>query len=144
MTRDEARALVVATLVATGSYATDTVYDHQPDSFGGQSPVATTHGRSLSVNDHTQGEIVESGEVWVLIYAAREREGFAIDPQEVEDLIDQLTRNAMKKLRKAFVAADPSLEMRLRPSESGYQIVDGTLYRTERFAVPFQEFSEDE
>lgn len=143
MNRNDARALAQATLEATGSYVA--VYNHEPGSFGGQSPVATVHSKSLGLQDFSHGEVQFTGEVAVSIYVVRGTEQDDTDGEAVEDQLDELVRAAMLELRTAFLNAGVLGEFTITPSGSGYppKPLDGKIYRMERFAVPFDSQEDD-
>lgn len=127
MDRVTGRAEAQAALEATTSYVT--VYDHEPDSFNGASPVATVHSKSLGVKEFAHGEIMLIGTLWISLYVRRD----GTNPADLETQMDTLARQAVLTLRNVF--ADSIADATINPSEGGYMPVDGTMYRVERFVV---------
>ena len=138
MNRSEARALAKATLQGMNAFAQ--VYDHEPLSFNGQSPVATAHSKSLGIMGFAHGEIAIAGEIVVTLYFFRKADPADTKGAVIEERLDTLTLDAMLAVRTAFIAADPEVEVNISPSVSGYAPpLDANVYRMERFAVPFED-----
>jgi len=132
MDRKSGRALAVETLGDLVLF--DAVYDHEPDAF--EHPiVATVHAKSLGVLQDARGDFDNPAEIWVSIYVRRAPGTGA----SVEDLLDDLTRQAMRALRDAFY--DHAANLQIGPSQSGtpQQPIGGKNYRIERFAVRFDD-----
>ena len=73
MNRTEARQLAKTTLEGLGLFAH--VYQSEPETFGGATPVAVLHSKSLAVALDTRDDTVLPCEFYLTIYVARPRDG---------------------------------------------------------------------
>lgn len=137
MNRSDARALAKTTLEGLALFRQ--VYSYEPRSFGGYSPVATIHAKSLDLVEDARGLTSAGGEIWVTLYLARP-EG---QEAAVEDRMDDLARAAAFALAAAF--SPHVAQVQIGPSQSGYPTrpLDNQTYRMERFAVRFDDDTED-
>lgn len=129
MDRQTARQTAVQALLATDSYSA--VYGYEPLRFE-SSPVATVHSHSSAVGDIAHGEFAIASEVTVTLWVQIDN-----DPSACEDQIDDLSREALLTLHPLFAIG--TMDGRVSATESGYRLLDGTVYRVERFRLIIQE-----
>lgn len=131
MNRTEARTLAKTTLEGLGLFAH--VYLAEPETFGGATPVAVLHSKSLAVALDTRDDTVLPSEFYLTIYIARPRDG---DRDAVEAALDALGRAAVLAIWEAF---GDIRDLDIRPSETGYPMrtFDNVPHRMERWAIGF-------
>lgn len=106
------------------------VYDHEPKTFGGLSPVATVHGAPgsefLSLNAHQHRQ-----EFYVTVYWRRD------DASDTENSIDDLFIETLYTLlnNSSTTAHWKQLLVNLDTDDAGYVIMDGVQYRYRRIPV---------
>lgn len=123
--RDRLKAL----LVAAGVW--QEVYDHQPKSFQGQSPVATVHGGPVDFPLMTFGGDEDAEiELWVTNFVKRD------DAAAAEDSLDALLLAVGDVVVANRKDAGFWNELFLRgPTEPDYPTIDGVQYRSELVRV---------
>lgn len=116
----------MALLDAEGSW--QAVYDHQPASFGGQSPVSTVHNGGVEFPSETFGGGDEDAVMELLVTNYVKRE----DADAAEDTLDALLI-ALVDVVKANRKDDGNWDRLVvnGPTEPDYYVVDGVQYRAE-------------
>lgn len=134
MKRKDGRALAKTTLEGLGF---DVVLAYEPDTLT-KPLVATVHSKSLGILQDARADFSAPAEIWVSIFVRRPSGA----GETVEDLLDDLTRAAMRALWIAFYAQ--AADLQIGPSQAGVpeRPIDGKSYRIERFAVRFNDDEE--
>jgi hypothetical protein len=134
MDRKSGRALAKTTLEDLGVF--DQVLQSEPDTF--TAPItAVVHSKSLGIVQEARGVWSSPAEIFVTIYLRRVAGG----GDDTEDLLDDLTRAAIRALFAAFEPLTDNLQI---VSQAGKpeRPIDGKTYRIERFAVRFNDDEE--
>lgn len=114
----------MALLDAEGSW--QAVYDHQPASFGGQSPVATVHSGGVEFPSETFGGDEDAVmELLVTNYVRRD------DADAAEDTLDALLIALVNVVKTNRTDANWSRLVVNGLTEPDYYVVDGVQYRAE-------------
>lgn len=131
MNRTQARTQAKTALLALNLFAA--VYTSEPETFGGATPVAVLHSKSLAVTLDTVNDTVLPCEFYLTIYIARPRDG---DRDAVEDALDTLGRAAVLAIWTAF---GDIRDLDIKSSETGYPMrtFDNVPHRMERWAIGF-------
>lgn len=106
-----------------------TVYDHQTKDIKRESPVCMVY--SDGSQTFWPGYAYEHHRAWIELFVRRD------DDDACEDLIDDLSQKVRQKLLDNYEVSAKWADLRFdeSPSEMGYVVIDGKMYRTERFAV---------
>lgn len=133
MNRSDARTLARTTLDSMGLFGK--VFLSEPESFGGYTPVAVVHSKSLALAIDTHDDTIATVEIFVSIYIRRPRDASEAELDAIELRLDELTAAAMTALWAAFDARD----LAIGPSEAGYpeRTFDDDRFRLERFPIHF-------
>lgn len=139
MDRSSGRALAKSTLESLSLFAK--VYLSEPESFGGYDPIAVVHSKSLSLIQIARDGLTYPAELFVTIYVRRMRDASEAEKDVIESTLDSLTRASVRALGAAFYGEVDNLQIL---SEAGYsnRDFDSATYRTERFAVRFDDDEE--
>lgn len=139
MDRTTARALAKTTLEGLSLFGK--VFLSEPESFGGYDPVAVVHSKSLGIVLDVRDDTRLPTELYVTIYVKRARDLNEADRDAVEETLDSLSKAAALALWSAFDVRG----LVIGPSDTGYpqRQFDNTPYRLERFAVRFDDETEE-
>lgn len=137
MDRTTGRTLAKSSLEALGIFAK--VWLSEPETFNSYDPVAIVHSKSLGIIQDARNDFTCPVEIYITIYLRRERDTSENDKDAIEAALDSLVRSAMRALWNAFYNA--ALNLTIGPSEAGYSAreLDSSTFRTERFAVRFDD-----
>jgi hypothetical protein len=128
------RAAFAVLLEANGAW--QVVYQSQPKSFGGQSPVATLHNAPLTWEALAAGWAPDmyQAEIWLTNYVRR---GPDDDSDTAESALDTLLAAAMAVVAANRTSVNWTELTMLPPTEPDYVMVDGVQYRAERMRLQF-------
>jgi hypothetical protein len=123
--RETRREKLKVLLEADGSW--QAVYDHQPASFGGQSPIATVHNGGVEFPSETFGGDEDAVmELLVTNYVKRD------EPDAAEDTLDDLLAAVVDVVKVNRKSAGYWARLEVSgPTEPDYYVVDGVQYRAE-------------
>lgn len=141
MDRTTGRTLAKTTL--EGLHLFGKVFLSEPEAFDKYDPIAVVHSKSLGLLQDARDDFQAPCEIYITIYVRRERTASENEKDAIEATLDRLSRTAMRTLWTAFY--DAAANLQIGPSETGYanRTLDSSTYRMERFAVRFDDDTED-
>ena len=127
--RDTRRDYLAALLTAEGSW--QIVYNHQPTSFQGQSPVATVHSGPVEWENLTAARALQVVRMTLLVTNYMKRD----DAEDAEDQLDALLATVVGLVNDNARVASIWNDLRITGTEPDYYLVDGEQYRAEVIRV---------